>query len=77
MGRIENWLKRKLRTDCAFDGPGYYRMLSDTLLGEKNQQMNRIVYSQLAMETVGGIAHHLVKIFEDRKDENEDWKSMC
>ena len=31
---------------------------------ENNQQANRIVYLQLAVATVGGTAHHLVKDFK-------------
>ena len=38
--------------------------------------MNWIVYSQLSVATVGGTAHHLVKIFEDTKNWNVVWKSM-
>ena len=52
-------------------------MLSDAIFAEKNQQTNHIVYPQLAMKTVGGTAHHLVKRFEDTKDGNAAWESMC
>ena len=47
------------------------------MLAENNQHMYRIVYSQLAMSTVGGTSHNLVNIFEDAKNGNEAWKSMC
>ena len=36
-------------------------MLADTLLAENNQHMNRVVYSELAVATVVGTYHRLVK----------------
>ena len=44
MGRIEDWQKWKLRTECAFFGPSYDRVLPDALFTEKNQHMNKIFY---------------------------------
>ena len=38
--------------------------------------MNWIVYLQLAVATVGGKSHHIVKIFKDTKNGNAAWKSM-
>ena len=52
-------------------------MISDDIFGEKNQQMNPIVYLQLSVATVGGTSHHMVKRFEDTKDGNAALKSMC
>ena len=52
-------------------------MLSDAIFAEKNHQMNQIVYSQLAVATVGGTDLHLVKLFEDSKDGFSAWESMC
>ena len=49
-------------------------MLSDAILVETNHYMNWRVYSQLAIETVGGTAHNLVKILEDTNDGNAAWK---
>ena len=76
IGRIEDRKKRKSRTECDFDGPRYDQVLPDALFEENKQYMNRIFYSQLAVATVGGTAHHLVKIFEDTKNWNVVWKSM-
>ena len=42
---IEYWQKWKSRTECPFDGSGYYRVLSDALFSENNQQMNRKIWS--------------------------------
>ena len=67
----------KLKTECAFYEWGYDQALSDALFLEKNQHINHIIYSQLAVATVGGTAHHMVKISEDKKYGNAVWKSMC
>ena len=39
--------------------------------------MNQVIYSQLSVATVVGTDHHLLKIFEDMKDRNASWKSIC
>ena len=39
--------------------------------------MNCVVYSQLEVATVGGIAHHLVKQHEENKDKYSSWNSLC
>ena len=36
-------------------------MLADETYAAQNTHMNRVVYSQLAAETVGGTAYHLIK----------------
>jgi hypothetical protein len=38
--------------------------------------MNAIVYSQLAVATVDGNAHHLIKQHEDEKDGYGAWRSL-
>ena len=62
-GQIEVCNKQKSRTECYFGGSGYDLVVSNALFAENNQQMNRTIYSQLDMATVGGTAHHLVERF--------------
>ena len=38
--------------------------------------MNRIMYSHLAVTTMGGTAHHLLKQPKYIKDRNASWKSV-
>jgi hypothetical protein len=60
-GHFDSWQKWKSRTECAFDGSGYEKVLSDEIYAETNEQMNQGVYAQLYVATVDGTAHHLVK----------------
>jgi hypothetical protein len=67
-GHFDTWQKWKSRTECAFDGSGYEKILSNPLYVEVNMQMNRAVYAQLCIATVDRTAHHLVKQHEILKD---------
>ena len=73
---IEDGQICKLRPECALNGLRYNQVLSDALLTENNQQMNLIVYSQLAVVTAGGTDNCMVRILEDNKNGNASWKSM-
>ena len=39
--------------------------------------MNRVIYSQLEVETVGGTAHHLIKQHEDDMNGYGAWNTLC
>jgi uncharacterized lipoprotein YehR (DUF1307 family) len=41
-----------------------------------NEQLNKVVYSQLAAATVEGVAYHLVSKHEDMKNGYAAWKSL-
>ena len=76
-GNFSEWPKWKSRTECAFDGSGYEKILSDSDFAARHARMNKIVYSQLSAATVDGNAHHLVKAHDDEKDGNAAWQSLC
>ena len=59
------WRKR---TECALNGRGYERILSDSVFSAKNKRKISIVHSQLSISTINGSAHHLVRKFETEKD---------
>jgi hypothetical protein len=75
-GDYDVWPKWKSRTECAFNGSGYEKILSDLTFSEQNPKMNAIVYSQLAVATVDGNAHHLVKQHEDSRDGYAAWQAL-
>lgn len=75
-GDYDNWPKWKSRTECAFNGSGYERVLNDAVFASRNPKMNAIVYSQLAVATVEGNAHHLIKQHEDEKSGHDAWTSL-
>ena len=61
MGEIDEWQRCKPKTGCTFYGSGYEWLLTDATYAARNTQMNWVVYSHLAVETIGGTAHHLIK----------------
>ena len=75
-GRVEDWQKWKNRTQCAFDGSGYERILSDREYANRMRNQNRVVFSQLSVATSGGTAYHLVKQHDEDKDGYAAWQSL-
>jgi hypothetical protein len=76
-GAHDDWAKWKGRTECAFSGSGYERVLDDLGYATAHPRLNKVVYSQLASATVDGVAYHLVQKFETDKDGHAAWKNMC
>ena len=76
-GSYEEWQKWKSRTECAFSGSGYERILDDADYATDNVRLNKVVYSQLAAATVDGVAYHLVQQFETDKNGHAAWKNLC
>jgi hypothetical protein len=76
-GAHDDWTKWKSRTECAFSGSGYERVLEDVGYAMAHPRLNKVVYSQLASATVDGVAYHLVQKFETEKDGHAAWKNMC
>jgi hypothetical protein len=66
----------KSRTQCAFEGVGYERILNDRTYAIQNPKMNKIVYSQLTVATVDGSAYHLILQHDAGKDGNAAWNSL-
>ena len=52
-------------------------MLSDSKYSSQNTQMNRVVYSQLAVATVGGTANHPMKQYEVDENGYRTWNTLC
>ena len=77
IGRMDEWRKWKSRTECAIYRSGYERALIDERYDTQNTQMNRVVYSKLAVETVRGTAHHLIKKYEDDNNGYGACNALC
>ena len=75
-GNFADWARWKSRTQCAFDGSGYEKILSDEKYALDNPRLNKVVFSQLSVSTVDGNAFHLVKRHEERKNGHAAWKSL-
>ena len=64
-GNFADWARWKSRTQCAFDGSGYKKILTDKEYALQNPRLNKVVFSQLSVATVDGNAFHLVKRHEE------------
>ena len=73
---MEDWQRWKSRTQCAFDGSGYEKILTDPVYAVMHPRANKIVYAQLSVATVSGTAHHLVKQFGTLKHGNMAWEAL-
>jgi hypothetical protein len=58
------------------NGSRYENVSTDTVFAELNPMMSAIVYSQLAVATVDGNAHHLIKQFDDTKYGHQAWNKQ-
>ena len=76
-GSYDDWSVWKSRTECAFSGSGYDKVLDSKEYAASNKGENKIVYSQLAVATVDGTAYHLVKKHDVSKDGYKAWKDLC
>jgi hypothetical protein len=76
MGGHKDRPKWKSRTECAFSGSGYERVLEDFDYAKANERLNKVVYSQLAAVTAEGVAYHLVSKVEDTKDGHAAWRNL-
>lgn len=76
LGRIDEFQAWKIRTECAFDGSGFEKILTDRLFALTNPRMNRIVFSQLSVATANGDAFHLVLKHNEAKDGNAAWHDL-
>ena len=61
MEEMNEWQRWKSRTECAFNGSLYERVLTDAIYDHHNTHTSWVVYSNMAVETTGGTAHHLIK----------------
>ena len=75
-GGNDEWRKWKNKTECALEGSGYNRILTDHEYASRNRKMNKIVYSQLAAATIDGCANHLVTQYSDSKDGHAAWNAL-
>jgi hypothetical protein len=76
-GGHDEWQKWKSRTECAFSGSGYERVLEEAIYAERHPRLNKVVYSQLSAATVDGTAYHLVQEFEATKNGHAAWVNIC
>lgn len=75
-GRIDDFQAWRIRTECAFDGSGFERILTDQPFSMANPRMNRIVFSQLSVATANGDAYHLVLKHNNTKNGHGAWNEL-
>jgi hypothetical protein len=75
-GTHKDWQKWKSRTECAFSGSGYEKVLENARYAMTHTRLNKIVFSQLAASTVDGTAYHLVQKYKEDKNGHAAWINL-
>ena len=75
-GGNDEWTKWKSRTECAFSGSGYEKILEDRDYASEHPEQNKIVWAQLMVATTDGTAQHLIKAQEETKNGHAAWQSL-
>ena len=60
-GLTMDWTKWENRTECAFDGSGYGKILTNPSYAKCHPMMNKIVYAQLSVATSEGTSQNIMK----------------
>ena len=67
-GDYQEFAQWKKSTQCALQGTGYDRILTDEKFSRDNPNMSSTVFAQLSLAVLKGSANHVVEEVEDLKD---------
>ena len=75
-GDYQEFAQWKKSTECALQGTGYDRILTDEKFSQKNPNMSSTVFAQLSLAVIRGSANHVVEDVEDTKDGYAAWQAL-
>jgi hypothetical protein len=75
-GDYQEFAQWKKSTECALQGTGYDRILTDEKFSKKNPNMSSTVFAQLSLAVIRGSANHVVEEVEDSKDGYAAWQAL-
>jgi hypothetical protein len=75
-GDYQEFAQWKKSTECALQGTGYDRILTDEAFSKKNPNMSATVFAQLSLAVLKGSANHVVEEVEDEKDGHAAWQAL-
>jgi hypothetical protein len=75
-GDYQEFAQWKKSTECALQGTGYDRILTDEKFSKKNPNMSSTVFAQLSLAVIRGSANHVVEEVEDNKDGYAAWQAL-
>ena len=75
-GDYQEFAQWKKSTECALQGTGYDRILTDERFSNKNPNMSSTVFAQLSLAVIRGSANHVVEEVEDTKNGYKAWQAL-
>jgi hypothetical protein len=75
-GDYQEFAQWKKSTECALQGTGYDRILTDQKYSKANPNMSSTVFAQLSLAVIRGSANHVVEEVEKTKDGYEAWQAL-
>jgi hypothetical protein len=75
-GDYQEFAQWKKSTECALQGTGYDRILTDERFSKKNPNMSSTVFAQLSLAVIRGSANHVVEEVEATKDGYAAWQAL-
>jgi hypothetical protein len=67
-GDYQDFAQWKKSTECALQGRGYDRILTDAKFAKANPSMSSTVFAQLSLAVIQGLANHVVEEVKNTKD---------
>jgi hypothetical protein len=75
-GDYQEFAQWKKSTECALQGTGYDRILTDERFSSRNPNMSSTVFAQLSLAVIRGSANHVVEAVEATKDGYAAWQAL-
>jgi hypothetical protein len=75
-GDYQEFAQWKKSTECALQGTGYDRILTDERFSRRNPNMSSTVFAQLSLAVIRGSANHVVEEVEASKDGYTAWQAL-
>jgi hypothetical protein len=75
-GDYQDFAQWKKGIECALQGTGYDRILTDEKFSKANPIMNSMVFAQLSLAVIRGSANHVVEKVETTKDGYAAWQAL-
>jgi hypothetical protein len=75
-GDYQEFAQWKKSTECALQGTGYDRILTDEKYSKDNPNMSSTVFAQLSLAVIQGSANHVVEDVEKTKNGYEAWQAL-
>jgi hypothetical protein len=75
-GEYEDFARWKTSIECALQGTGFDRILTDEKFSRANPDMSSTAFAQLSLAVIRGSANHVLEEVETTKDGYAAWQAL-